>query len=247
VSAPGHTLWGMAYRKGTDPHAEMARVRDAFSEARAAIWASYDIPAAWAKATELVELIRDMQSDAARLRAQVAYSLMVNRALTVRQLAQALSISDARAGQLAALGREEGITMTEPADRMELPAVALAIVTGPRGVLIEERRDGIPPVTFPGGEILSGETPADAVSRRVPEETGIPVIPTVVIGRRIHPKTGRLIIYVQASPARDAEPELLDTEDLSAVRWAPVDEVLRLAPDIFGPVRDYLTGKHADQ
>ena len=38
------------------------------------------------------------------------------------------------------------------------PLVALAIVTGPAGVLAGRRRDGVPPWAFPGGTVETGET-----------------------------------------------------------------------------------------
>src|SRR5580692_6674761 len=70
------------------------------------------------------------------------------------------------------------------------PVVA-AIITSPLGVLVGRRNDGSPPWTFIAGEVEPGESPEDAAVREVKEETGCLVTAGGVIGRRVHPKTGR--------------------------------------------------------
>jgi 8-oxo-dGTP diphosphatase len=64
------------------------------------------------------------------------------------------------------------------------PAVAVAIVTCDRGILVGQRRDGNPPWTFPGGKIEPGESPEGAAVREALEETGLRVRATGVIGSR---------------------------------------------------------------
>ena len=129
--------------------------------------------------------------------------------------------------------------MTEPLTLPEQPHIALAVITSDQGVLVAKRRDGIPPWTFLGGEILGGETSGDALHRKVQHEAGLPVTAVRFIGRRIHPKTSRVMVYGHVK-VEAGEPRLGDPEDLAEVRWVSVDETRELMPDMFGPVRQYL-------
>ena len=131
--------------------------------------------------------------------------------------------------------------MTDPGTLEELPTVALAIVTSSKGVLVEHRKDGIPPWTFPGGDVSVGETAAASLTRKVPAETGIEIKPVLLFGRRIHPRTSRTMVYLAAEPIdEDTEPQVLDTADLDAVEWASLDEVRERMPDMYPPVREHL-------
>ena len=188
------------YTKGTDRATQLALVRDAFSSAASAVWAGYDLDQAWLASAELGDLARELESEAGKLRARVAYSIMRAHGLTQRGLAEHLGVSSGRAGVLIRTGRQEGTIMREPSDRAEQPIVVLAVIATERGVLMEERADKIPPWTLPGGEMREGETPAQTVQRRVPAETGLRISAGDVLGRRVHPKTGRFMIYVQAEP-----------------------------------------------
>ena len=129
--------------------------------------------------------------------------------------------------------------MTEPLTLPEQPHVALAVITSDAGVLIARRRDGIPPWSFLGGEIRDGETAGDALRRRVEAEAGLTVTSVRFIGRRIHPKTSRVIVYGHVK-VEAGEPKLGDPEDLAEVRWASIDETRDHMPDMYGPVRMYL-------
>ena len=132
--------------------------------------------------------------------------------------------------------------MTDPGTLEEQPTLALAIITAPgKGVLIEHRKDGIPPWTFPGGDVTPGETAAAALTRKVPAETGIEIKPVLLFGRRVHPRTSRTTVYLAADVAGDAlEPQVLDAEDLDAVEWADLDTVRARMPDMYPPVREHL-------
>jgi len=120
------------------------------------------------------------------------------------------------------------------------PVVA-AIVTSPAGVLIARRNDGRPAWTFIAGQIEPGESPADAAVREVQEEAGLRVRAGSVIGQRVHPGTGRAMVYVAALPARGTDIRVGDAQELAEVRWATVAEADELmAGLIYEPVRAYL-------
>lgn len=133
------------------------------------------------------------------------------------------------------------MTAAEPADRPEPQPVAAAIVTSHLGVLAGKRNDGKPPWTFISGEIEPGESATDAAVREVKEETGLEVrAGHVEIGRRVHPKTRRLMIYVACTPVAGTSVFVGDEEELSEVRWLSLVEVDALMPGVFEPVKEHL-------
>lgn len=119
-------------------------------------------------------------------------------------------------------------------------AVVAAVVTSAHGVLVGQRRDGTPPWTLIAGEMLPGETPADTASREVSEETGLEIMVTHELGRRVHPQTGRTMIYVAGRPARDGAVTVADDYELTDVRWVSLSDALRLLPGLYEPVREHL-------
>lgn len=123
---------------------------------------------------------------------------------------------------------------------MPEPEVAVGIVTCGRGALIARRVDGKPPWTFAGGKIEPGESAADAVVRELREETGLVVTAAHEIGRRVHPVTGRTIVYLACRPAGDLDVRVCAEHELDDVRWATLDEVRRLLPGIYEQVLAYL-------
>jgi 8-oxo-dGTP diphosphatase len=118
--------------------------------------------------------------------------------------------------------------------------VAAAIVTSWLGVLISRRVDRNPPWSYITGRIEPGESPAAAAVREVAEETGLVVSVGEVLGSRIHPATGRHLIYVSAEPVSGTEVSVRAGSGLSAVRWASLAEAEALMPGMFPPVRAYL-------
>lgn len=98
------------------------------------------------------------------------------------------------------------------------------------------------PWTFIAGEIEPGESPTDAVTREVKEETGLLVAAAErPIGRRVHPKTHRTMIYLACQPTHGTEVYVGDTDELAQVRWVPtLDELDELLPGMFEPVRTHL-------
>jgi 8-oxo-dGTP pyrophosphatase MutT (NUDIX family) len=131
--------------------------------------------------------------------------------------------------------------MPESASTPEHQPVVAAIVTSHRGVLAGRRNDGRPPWTFIAGEIEPGESAVDAAVREVKEETGLEVrAGHQEIGRRVHPKTKRTMIYLACSPVAGTDVFVGDQEELAEVRWLSLVEVDTLLPGVFDPVREHL-------
>lgn len=146
---------------------------------------------------------------------------------------------DALRRQLAALG---GPALSEPASVPEHPPVVAAIVTSALGVLVGQRHDGKPPWTFIAGEIEPGESQADAAVREVKEETGLTVrAGDYEIGRRVHPKTKRTMVYLPCEPVGASLDVFVgDVDELADVRWISLAEADQLLPGLFEPVRAHL-------
>jgi len=217
----------------------MTHLREAFAQATAAILAWPSPTEAWQAANDLADLIGDLRGEAAGFRGYVAAYLLDYHRVTITELAAFMGVSRARASQIVAKARKEGNPVSEPTTLPEQLHVALAIITSGRSVLVAKRRDGIPPWTFLGGEIQPGESSGDALRRRVQAEAGLDVTDVRFIGRRIHPKTSRVMVYGHVT-VEPGEPELGDPEDLEEVRWVSIDETRDLMPDMYGPVRQYL-------
>jgi 8-oxo-dGTP pyrophosphatase MutT (NUDIX family)/transcriptional regulator with XRE-family HTH domain len=129
-----------------------------------------------------------------------------------------------------------------PTKESELQPVAAAIVTSRLGVLVGRRNDGKPPWTFIAGEVEPGESPEFAAVRETKEETGLETQAREEIGRRVHPKTGRTMIYVAAEPVRPGDLDVFvgDSDELAEVRWIGLAEADELLPGMFEPVREHL-------
>ena len=133
--------------------------------------------------------------------------------------------------------------MTDPGtDPLPQPIVALILADAGR-ILVEHRPDKVPEWTFPVAEIQPGESPAAALARRIPEEIGVRVIPGWVIGQRLHPRTGRHMLYMSGGIAGDpASAAPTGDPDLDAVEWVPLDGLPERMADMFPGVRAYLEG-----
>lgn len=146
-----------------------------------------------------------------------------------------------RGGSGIYVNERSAFPVPEPATAPEKRPVAAAIVTSPLGVLAGRRNDGVPPWTFIAGEIEPGESQVDAAIREVKEETGLEVrAGHQEIGRRVHPKTGRTMVYLACSPVAGTDVFVGDEEELAEVRWLSLAEVDSLMPGMFEPVRRYL-------
>ena len=207
------------------------------------------MPGSEYKADNAAHLMREMRevsdSSSAILRAEMLRVFDEER-LSVGQLAKRYKISKTRAYQIIKdrdklpTDQEEDI-VTEPSTTPEPVPVVAAIVTSPEGVLIARRNDGKPPWTFIAGEIEPGESPADAAVREVKEETGLRIRAGGVIGRRVHPKTGRTMVYMAAQPTHGTDAFVGDTEELAEVRWVSLKEADDLTGGtVYEPVRQHL-------
>lgn len=190
------------------------------------------------EAGALAEQHKGWRGEAARLRAERALRFWEAGEMSLTEFARHLELTKQRAEQILRRAREmaaEQSLVPEPQ-----PVVA-AIVTSRQGVLVTRRKDKTPPWGFPAGEIEPGESPADAAVREVKEETGLLVRHGQPLGRRVHPATGRLMIYMAAVPvAGKTDAFVGDESELAEVQWASLTEAERLLPGMFPPVRAYL-------
>lgn len=190
------------------------------------------------RANELMSSARSLADDVARLRALAAAQIRDEESLSLAGLADRLSISKTRAAELIKLS-QKSTDLEAPNKPEPLPVVA-AIVTSAKGVLIGKRADSKPPWTFIAGEIEPGESPEDAATREVKEETGLDVRAIHVIGRRVHPKTKRTMVYMAARPTHGTNAIVADTVELIEVRWVRLPEAEQLLPGMYEPVHEYL-------
>jgi 8-oxo-dGTP pyrophosphatase MutT (NUDIX family) len=122
------------------------------------------------------------------------------------------------------------------------PVVAV-IATSAEGVLVTKRHDGKPPYGFLTGEIEPGESPADAAVREAKEEAGLTIRAGETIAERIHPKTGRMMFYMAATPVHGIKVFVGDEDELAWVGWlslAEADERMAAFGGIYEPVHEYL-------
>lgn len=136
-----------------------------------------------------------------------------------------------------------GEHMPDDSHAPEHQPVVAAIVTSVRGVLIGRRNDGKPPWTFIAGEIEPGESQADAAVREVKEETGLIVeAGGREIGRRVHPKTGRTMIYLACTPVGKLDAIVGDEDELAEVKWATLADIDELMgrDKVYEPVYAHL-------
>lgn len=120
--------------------------------------------------------------------------------------------------------------------------IAGAVITHVGRVLLIRRASpaGSLVWTFPSGKVEPGETAAEAAAREALEEAGVIVEPLSLLGERVHPATGRQVVYVAcrllSGAARAASPR-----EVAEVAWVRLGEILQLVPDgLYGPVQAYL-------
>lgn len=122
------------------------------------------------------------------------------------------------------------------------PPIAAAVITQDGRVLLVQRRvaEGNLSWQFPAGEVETGETPEHAAVRETLEETALQVAVDQLLGERIHPNTGRRMVYV-ACQVVAGEVRVADVDELVAVEWVEPERLEQLVPyGFFGPVQQHL-------
>ena len=121
------------------------------------------------------------------------------------------------------------------------PAIAAAVIVQHGRVLLVRRAvaEGTLIWQFPAGAVEPGEPVITAAVRETAEETSLEVRPIQVLGERIHPATGRTLVYVActviAGTARPADDETAD------VAWAAPHELATYVPHgLYQPVQEHL-------
>ncbi len=131
---------------------------------------------------------------------------------------------------------------TNPTDR---PSIVAAIIVQYGKVLMVRRRvrEGTLSWQFPAGESESGETAEDTAIRETREETALDVAADKVLGERVHPASGRHMVYV-ACHAADGTARVADEDELAEVAWCGLNELRANVPTgLFPAVDDYLTAE----
>jgi 8-oxo-dGTP diphosphatase len=131
--------------------------------------------------------------------------------------------------------------MTQPTPDNRPPIAAAIIVKDGRVLLVQRRvKEGSLSWQFPAGEVEAGETASQAAVRETQEETGLTVTEKKILGERIHPNTGRTMIYV-ACDAIEGDARVVDDEELTDIAWSKRDQLTEYVPYGFYPaVQDYL-------
>ncbi len=149
------------------------------------------------------------------------------------------------AQDLGATVEELGLAEPAPAG-VELPSVASCYVVRDGRLLMTRRRfaEGTFEWAAISGKIEPGETADQAAVREAREEVGLSIEVTDRLGERVHPATGRHLIYVTAR-VLSGEPAIVDHEEITAMDWADWPTVQErwstLKGGIFPPVREYLS------
>lgn len=132
--------------------------------------------------------------------------------------------------------------MSESTPESPQPPIAAAVITHAGKVLLVERRikEGSLSWQFPAGAVEEGETGGQAAVREAHEETGLTVAEAKVLGERVHPNTGRTMIYV-ACDVVEGKAKVLDDEELVNFAWAGRADLAQYVPyGFYGPVQEYL-------
>lgn len=127
-------------------------------------------------------------------------------------------------------------------DQPERPAVAAAIIVENERVLLVRRRvaEGELSWQFPAGVVEPGESGEQAAVRETHEEAGLDVAAVKTLGERVHPATGRRMIYVVCE-VLDGTAHVADPDELADVAWCDQAGIRELVPfPFFPPVQEYL-------
>src|SRR5215469_14888988 len=130
--------------------------------------------------------------------------------------------------------------ISNPTDR---PSIVAAIIVQDGKVLMVRRRirEGSLSWQFPAGEAETGETAEETAIRETREETALDVSADKVLGERVHPATGRHMMYVVCH-VNSGTARVADEDELAEVAWCGLNELRANVPTgLFPAVDDYLT------
>lgn len=132
--------------------------------------------------------------------------------------------------------------MNPPTAEAARPPIAAAVIVDGGRVLFVRRRvkEGSLLWQFPAGEVEEGESAADAAVREAREETGLVVVKSKVLGERVHPNTGRTMIYV-ACDVVDGAAHIGDDDELVDLAWSDREKLTEYVPyPFYAPVQEHL-------
>jgi 8-oxo-dGTP diphosphatase len=129
-----------------------------------------------------------------------------------------------------------------PQDESERTPIAAAVIIANGEVLMVRRRveEGELSWQFPAGKVEPGESGDDAAVREAQEETGLTVREMSRLGSRVHPATGRIMVYV-ACEVVDGTAYVAAEGEVAEVAWCDRSALAAKVPYPFhGPVQDHL-------
>ena len=231
-----------SFVKGTTVDSELDEISAEVAVTLAAIRAIGSPADSFSQLSRLADFLRQRADDVADAQDWLAASIYDSGQVgSLAELAELLHISKTRADQRVKAGRRKGNPVKDPGTDPEPRVVAVAVIIVPwLGVLTEHRHDLAPEVTFAGGEIEDGESPAEAIQRRVPVEIGLAIETDHLIAAGVSERTGRFLRYMlchltQPERAMDATASL--DPDADAVEWMRLPELDKAMPDMNPAVR----------
>ena len=120
--------------------------------------------------------------------------------------------------------------------------IAAAVIVSDGLVLLVRRRVKECELSwqFPAGEVEPHEAGDEAAVREAYEETGLEVRAISGLGRRVHPHTGRTMLYV-ACDVLNGTARAGDAEEIAEVAWCDRAALATYVPyPLHGPVQEYL-------
>lgn len=123
----------------------------------------------------------------------------------------------------------------------ERPAVAAAVIVQKGRVLLIRRAapEGALLWQLPAGQVEPGESGEQAAVREVREETGLDVSVVKTLGERVHPESGRRMIYVLCDVI-DGTAHAAATKEVAEVEWCDRAATANHVPSFFKPVQELL-------
>lgn len=124
----------------------------------------------------------------------------------------------------------------------ERPAVAAAVIVEDGRVLLIRRAapEGALLWQLPAGQVEPGESAEEAAVRETREEVGLKVAAVRALGERVHPESGRRMIYVLCDVI-DGTAHAAAREEVAEVEWCGRATAADHVPyPFFEPVQELL-------